>query len=74
MKIETKASVGETIYYLCDNRLHSAPVQTITVNVSKKDILSKEIEVDIRYHTCHGQYQESKVFLTKRQLAEDLCK
>ena len=83
MEISTKASIGDTIYYLHDNRLHSADVHAVRVcqYSGKIPIGDKGYrfpitveDVGIWYYTVHGMFSEDKVFLSKKDLANDLMR
>lgn len=79
-----KINVDDTIYYLKDNKLHSAPVISILRVETQPDahLLAQTKEQlafympfgksRVRYSTCHGVFDEQEVFLTKKELAEDL--
>lgn len=80
MKMELKAGLGETIYYLKDNRIHSAEIHGIRVcKISGKiSFINKGLyahpiaseDEGIYYYTCHGEFHEDQVFLSKEALAE----
>ena len=68
LEIKTIAATGELIYYLKDNRVHSASVLGIEINV-------KENFSRIKYHTCHTGSQgilEEYVFVSKEKLVHKL--
>jgi len=61
-----KAKVGELIYYLQENKVHSAPVLDITVNIFK----DRNIAL---YRTCHNTgLREEFIFLSRAALASSL--
>ena len=80
MEIKTKADIGTTIYYLHENRVHSAPVLSIKLVANQKDAEEKahtDVQKDIYLHfgtagvwyrTVHGIYPENQIFLTREAL------
>lgn len=77
MKIETKANIGDIIFYLTDNRVHSARVQVIKIIIEEKvntttGGLERTIIQYHEYKTCHGVFWSGDIFLSKRELAESL--
>lgn len=78
-----KFALNQTIFYLRDNRVHSAPVMARhLVENSKPDGFSCTSEQDklykpfgeagISYSTCHGIIEETEAFASRRELAESL--
>ena len=77
MTIETKADLGQMIYYLNDNRVHFAPVKRITFSILRQGYGESENKKPIsltEYETCHGKFLEENVFLSRKELAESLMK
>jgi hypothetical protein len=73
-----KYELGQKIYYLMDNRLHSAPVLSrIIVENQKEDydsIFKQFGNARILYATCHGEIDEKDAFASKEELADNLIK
>ena len=72
MDIKTKASVGDTIYYIQNNKLHSADVIKIHINVEGPGAGTMDVHdhVSIGYQTCHNEFiNETEVGLSKQELA-----
>jgi len=77
-----KFELGQTIYYLIDNRLHSAPVETrMQVENAHDDWAHTDEqknawqhfgESGVFYVTCHGPIVEERCFASKAELAESL--
>lgn len=86
MNITTKANVGELVYYLNDNRVHSANVLSIKIVVNQCDkekknfVATKEQQQfwkrfgnsETIYSTCHGEWDENRIFLSHKELVESL--
>lgn len=80
MKLETKANVGDVVFYIRDNVVCSAPVRAIQVRVAEDDFspIKKGSSYDpfdvksigIIYFTCHGRIREQELFTSKEELAE----
>lgn len=77
-------NIGQTIYYLQNDKLHSAPILSkLIVENDKEDYAStkeqKEIftpfgKTRITYATCHGEIDDSKTFETPEALFAYLLK
>lgn len=77
-----KYNLQQTIYYLLDNKVHSAPVLSIMeVRNDKEDLAytkeQKELftpfgKQGIKYATTHGIFPEEKVFDSKENLLKSL--
>lgn len=77
MEISTKANVGDVIFYLNDNKVKSAPALYIGVHVGKEDVVilnsgTKQLTTKITYKTCHGTFEESRVYLSKEDMSKAL--
>ena len=73
-----KYELDQLVYYLKDNKLHSAPVlsRSITENLREDyDTIFKQLGDSRRvYATCHGIINEEELFESKKALAEFIMK
>lgn len=77
-------TVGETIFYLRENRIHSAPVLSRRIINVRADIKPHAEEQDclfshfgpegITYFTCHGEVEQREAFESRDALADSLRK
>jgi hypothetical protein len=75
-----KYELNQLVYYLKDNKIHSAPIlsRCIVENLhdewnsthEQEEFFCKFGKSAILYITCHGFFSEDKIFNSK----EDLCK
>ena len=66
MKLDVKANIGDLIYYLQENGVHSAPVLKIKITVDNE-------QTQILYETCHNKgLHEVNVFNSRKELAYSL--
>jgi hypothetical protein len=76
---------GELIYFLRDNKIHSAPIFARMQVDNAKDpgyaCTNEQRELyepwglsGVFYNTCHGAVAEEEAFASKQELAEDLIK
>lgn len=74
MKIETKYDVGQTVFYMADNKVHSSAISKIKVNVYNwvyKEL--NEILYILEDPEVKGEwYKESDLFETKKELLDSL--
>lgn len=73
MVIETRANIGDLIYYMYDNRVCSSHVRRICIEIT--DVIESKSNTRVihcEYITHHGTYEEEKIFLSKRSLVESL--
>jgi hypothetical protein len=79
-----KYELGQTIYYLRNNTVHSAPILArICIENLHNDWTSTTAQMllfvpfglaGVNYATCHGMVKEQEAFATKEELAESLLK
>lgn len=72
-----KYALDQTIYYMEDNKVHSAPVLSrMLVENLNEEWSNKTFEQFgkscVRYATCHGVYEEGSVFGSKEDLLRSL--
>lgn len=77
-----KFELEQTVYYLLENKLHSACVLARhRVENAKEDYACTKQQAELftpfgpggtYYATCHGQFREEQVFGTKEELAAAL--
>lgn len=77
-----KFKLEQTIFYMHDNRVHSARVlsRMVVENLHDDWVCNKEQESafgpfgpsQIIYNTCHGLVTEANAYESKEALAEDL--
>ena len=74
MDIKTKANVGDTTYFLADNKIVTALIKYINIEVAEKTSQFKNIpDVTIYYITSHSnKIHETNIFLTKQELLDSL--
>jgi hypothetical protein len=76
-----KYELNQVIYYVRDNKVHSAPVlsRMQVENLHKastpeqKAIFTPFGENDVFYGTCHGVFDEAEVFPSRDALISFLC-
>ena len=80
MNIETY-NIGDLIYYIKENKVHSADILSIKVvvnsgiNVCTKeqhDLFERFGKDCIMYATCHGEFPHDEVYLSKEELLNSL--
>lgn len=79
-----KFALKQTIYYLRDNRVHSAPVlsrmcvenahQDWACTDEQKYTFTRFGKNGIFYATCHGSVNEDEAFASKEELAQSLLR
>lgn len=74
--------VGDLVFYLKDNKLHSAPVFSIkrveTDSENERMAITNDQrhtfipfgKAGVYYATCHGVFTEDKIFTSKKELAD----
>lgn len=67
-----KYHLNQTIYYLKDNKLHSATVRSRTVVENAESWATPFGESRIEYATAHGVFSENEVFASRRELVQFL--
>ena len=67
-----KYNLDQTIYYLKDNKLHSAPVRSRILVENGTSYAMPFGESRIEYATVHGVFSEDEVFASKRELVRNL--
>ena len=74
MKIETKANVGDTVFYIFHNKVCSSDVQYVNIHISneKRGAMAVEaIKVEVKYKVCHSDnVLESNIYTSKEELAQ----
>ena len=73
MKIETKFSIGDVIYYIRDNKVHKDTVNKIEIVIEKKGV--GKIGINALYSVgAYGEYRryEKEIFANKEELLESL--
>lgn len=79
-----KYELDQTIYYMLDNCIGSAPVtsrvcienlhETWNSNESQRQLWQPKGNSGVYYYTCHGEVPEGAAFATARELADSLVK
>ena len=79
-----KHELDQTIYYMADNRVHSAPVisrmyvdnlhPNWTATPEQKELFTAFGPTNIMYSTCHGTISENMVFGSVQELVQSLIK
>ena len=65
-----KFELDQLVYYLLENKLHSAKIQGRKyTDVAAEGATTKWVN-NIRYVTCHGVFDEKDVFATKEELSK----
>ena len=76
-----KHKIEDLIFYFVDNAVHSAPVlsrkyvdngKVKPSNMEQEEFFRRFGETTIQYATCHGVFDESKVFGSREELIESL--
>lgn len=77
-------NVGELIYYMRENRIHSAPILSKMIVENKNEDLASTPEqksvftpfgpARIIYGTCHGQVNSNEAFKSPEALFANLLK
>lgn len=73
-----KFELGQLVYYIEDNKLHSSPVlsRIIVENKTESDNADEFYmrfgKSRIIYSTCHGEYEEGRLFASKEDLAKSI--
>ena len=73
MKIETKYSIGDTVFFLYDNEIHSGVITECSISV-RHDTRSEKYDAKSTIHS-EGEFLNLKrdmLFETKEALAEKL--
>jgi hypothetical protein len=75
-----KYELGQLVYYMKDNKVHSAPIlsRMLVENLNEdwdcteqqKEFFKPFGDSDIIYHTCHGTFAEYEIYSTKEELKE----
>ena len=69
-----KYKLNQVIYYMRENRIHSAKIRTRMMVENSfdgwKDSWQHFGESGIKYVTCHGVITESEAFASKKELVE----
>lgn len=73
MTIETKFNVGETVYYMCNNKVHQSTVKVIKIYVRSPtvDVQTYLIETGLGKDGL-SEYNEVWLFPTKESLLASL--
>ena len=74
MNITTKANVGDTTYFLADNKIVTALIKYINIEVAEKTSQFGTMpDVTIYYITSpSNKVYETNIFLTKQELLDSL--
>lgn len=74
MNINTKASIGDTIFFMVNNRVTFEEVKHIKIDICKKQHLYEEkTNITIIYSTNNdSKIHEKEVFLSKQELLDSL--
>ena len=73
-----KFQLGQLVWYLRDNKVHSAKVLARLCSESEKDNSASDSpwmafgRTRVEYSTCHGVINESQCFASKQELLESL--
>lgn len=77
-------NLGQTIYYLRNDKLHSAPIlskmivenahEDFSINSLQKEIFTRFGDARIIYATCHGEVNDNEAFGTPEALFAHLLK
>lgn len=72
MDIKTKANIGDTTYFLADNKVVTAVVKHINIEVTEQTTqFGPRLNVIIYYNTSNKVY-EKDIFITKQELLDSL--
>ena len=72
MDIKTKYDLGQSVFFMKDNKVERSAIKQISIDVwYNKD---KEIRMRIRYYLFSADqfYEEDNLFLTKEELLKSL--
>lgn len=82
--LNPKFKVGQLVYFICENRLHSRDIGTIVIVENKHDDWDATDEQKkaftpfgksrIEYYICGDLFFEHQLFATKQELVDDLLK
>ena len=72
LTIQTKAKVGDTIYYLFDSFCCSSKVQHIQINTTGSDNYHNGIKIE--YKTSQGNIEDKNVFLSREELGNAIIR
>ena len=69
-----KYKLGQMIFYMLENKVHSAPIlaRTVVENGTKIPIFMPFGNARIQYGTFHGIVEEKDAFTTKEELLKSL--
>lgn len=73
MTINTKANIGDTVYFLYQNKVETAVVRHIKINVAEEQtqfIVGEKVFID--YSINGFSKAEEDIFLTKQELLDSL--
>jgi hypothetical protein len=78
--LKPKYQIDQTIYYIQNNKIHSAPILSrivienkyIAHTAEQKELFTPFGESGIRYVTCHGIFKEKYVRASKEELLKSL--
>jgi hypothetical protein len=75
-------NTGDTIYYLREDRLHSAPILSKIIvenlhddwasNDDQKTIFTHYGSAGTRFYTCHGEVHENEAYASPEKLFKGL--
>jgi len=77
MRIETKADIGNTVYFMENNKIQSADIHEISAKVFSDGTNLSKIKYKTKYQNGgmnSAWLLEEEVFLTKELLLENLLK
>ena len=76
MKIEAKYNIGQTVFYMYDNKVQQSEIISINISVSKTYYTN---QIEIKYTLDHAvgkcdfvKYNEKYLFETKQELLDSL--
>ena len=74
MEIKTKANIGDTTYFLADNKVVTAIVKYLNIEVAEQTTqFGPKEDTTIYYNTDIGnRVYEKDIFLTKQDLLDSL--
>ena len=77
-----KNKIGQIVYYLKDNKIHSAPVLSRMIVENDSDFMVHTDEQKKffnrfgknreKYATCHGEFFENQLFISKEEVVNSL--
>ena len=74
MDITTKADIGDTLYFLSQNKVVTSTIQYINIDIEEGSTqFGAKLSTNIWYVVSTGQnFHESVIFLTKQELLDSL--